>query len=232
MHLLDHRQAANPGANVYAHSLGVGVGHRKAGITKRLHSRCNAVMNERIHMARLFGGNVLLQIETLHFAGDMAGNRPVWRFRVKAGDASDARFASQGAGPSLIAVVADRADNPDPGDDYPALVWSESQLPLLKGLSAALRFFVRVDVVNRLLHGGDFFRVFVGNFGLELVFERHHKLHCIERIRAEIVHKRRFDFDFSFVDAQLFGNDFFDALFDVIHVRNPSRYKNEKRRKL
>ena len=79
-------------------------------------------MNERIHMARLFGGNVLLQIETLHFAGDMAGNRPVRRFRVKARDAGDTGLARQCIGPSLVTVVTDRADDPDPGDDYPALV--------------------------------------------------------------------------------------------------------------
>ena len=46
---------------------------------------------------------------------------------------------------------------------------------------------MRADVVDRLLDGGDLLRFLVGNLGLELLFQRHHQLDRIERVRAQIV---------------------------------------------
>ena len=50
----------------------------------------------------------------------------------------------------------------------------------------------------------------------EGLFERHRKLHDVERVRAEIVHKGRIRADFVFVDHKLLG-DHFDDLFEY-HV--------------
>src|SRR5579862_3951257 len=49
---------------------------------------------------------------------------------------------------------------------------------------------MRADVVDRLLHRGDLFRVVVGNLGFEFLFERHDELDRVERIGAEVVDER------------------------------------------
>src|SRR5512139_1908684 len=54
------------------------------------------------------------------------------------------------------------------------------------GLAAAL-----VDVVDRLLDGGDLLGVLVRDLRLELFLERHHELDGIERVGAEIVDEGR-----------------------------------------
>jgi hypothetical protein len=55
---------------------------------------------------------------------------------------------------------------------------------------ARLFFQVRADVVDRLLDCGDPFGVVIGNLGFNS-FERYDELDSIERIRAEVVDKRR-----------------------------------------
>src|SRR5688572_6763708 len=79
------------------------------------------------------------------------------------------------------------------------------------------------DVVDGLLDGGDFLRLFVGDLGLELLLERHHQLHRVERVGTEVVDERGLDLDLALVDAELLGDDFLDALFYVFH-RHPSRF--------
>ena len=54
------------------------------------------------------------------------------------------------------------------------------------------RLLVRLDVVDRLLHGGDLLGFLVGDLGLELVFERHHELHGVERVGAEVSRRTTF----------------------------------------
>ena len=71
------------------------------------------------------------------------------------------------------------------------------------------------DVVDRLLNAGDLFSFFVRDFAFEFFFEGHHQLDGVEGVSAQIIHERRFVLDFGFVYAKLFGNDFFDALFDI-----------------
>src|SRR5512147_2159750 len=50
-----------------------------------------------------------------------------------------------------------------------------------------LRLRVRLDVVDRLLDGGDLLRLFVRDLGFELFLQGHHQFHRVERIRAEVV---------------------------------------------
>ena len=73
---------------------------------------------------------------------------------------------------------------------------------------------MRVDVVDSLLHGGDLFRIFIRNLALEFLFQRHHQFNRIQGIRAQIVDERGLVLDFGLVYAELFGNDFLDALFN------------------
>jgi len=70
---------------------------------------------------------------------------------------------------------------------------------------------VRADVIDRLLHGSDLFRLFVRNFAFEFVFQRHDQFDRVQRVRAEILDERRFVLDIGFVDAELLGNDLLDA---------------------
>src|SRR5579871_1964647 len=74
------------------------------------------------------------------------------------------------------------------------------------------------DEIDRLLHGGDLLRFFVGNLGLEFLFQRHHELHGVERIGAEVIDERRFVLDLRLVHAELLGNNLLHALFDVFHA--------------
>src|SRR5688500_2776397 len=52
--------------------------------------------------------------------------------------------------------------------------------------------FPRSNEVDGLLHRRDFLGLLVGDLGLEFLFERHHELNGVQRIRAEVVHERRF----------------------------------------
>ena len=79
-------------------------------------------------------------------------------------------------------------------------------------------FKVGVDVADGLTHGGDIFSLLVRNFRLEFLFQRHDQLNGIQRIGAKVIHERGLGGDFLFLDAKLFDNDLFYALFNTAHV--------------
>src|SRR6185436_10137886 len=66
---------------------------------------------------------------------------------------------------------------------------------------------VRLDVLDGFLHAGDLFGVLVGDFDAELLFERHHELHRVERVGAEVVDERRVRRHFFLIHAQLLHDD-------------------------
>src|SRR5271169_6742801 len=68
-------------------------------------------------------------------------------------------------------------------------------------------FRVGVDVIDSVLHGADFLRFLVRNLDIEGLLEGHYQFHRVQRIGAQVVHKRSADRDFAFVHAQLFHND-------------------------
>ena len=76
-------------------------------------------------------------------------------------------------------------------------------------------------VVDRLLHGGDFFSLFVRDFHFEFVFQGHHQFHGVQGIGAQVVDEGGFDFDVCFCNAQLIIDDFLNALFDIRQVMAP-----------
>src|SRR5690349_10726961 len=76
---------------------------------------------------------------------------------------------------------------------------------------------VRLDVVDRALHGRDLLGFLVRDLALELFFERHHELDRIERVGAEIIDEGGVRADFVILDAQLFDDDLLDALFNTAH---------------
>src|SRR5678816_4624223 len=73
------------------------------------------------------------------------------------------------------------------------------------------------DVADCLAHGGDLLGVFVRDLDLELFFERHHQFDRIERISAEVIDERSVIHDLLRLDAQLFGDNRLDLLFNRAH---------------
>src|SRR6185369_9375567 len=80
-----------------------------------------------------------------------------------------------------------------------------------------------VDVVDRLLHGGDLLGLFVRDLDLELLFQGHHQLDRIQRVSAEVIDEGRVARHLLGLDAQLLGNDGFDLAFDAAHLFLSSR---------
>src|SRR5271165_1432668 len=68
-------------------------------------------------------------------------------------------------------------------------------------------FRVGVDVIDGVLDGADLLRFLVGNLDVEGLLESHHQFHRVQRIGAQVVHKRRIGGDLALVHAQLFHND-------------------------
>src|SRR5688500_9954765 len=75
------------------------------------------------------------------------------------------------------------------------------------------------DVGDRLAHGRDLLGIFVGDFDLELFFESHDQLDRIERIGAEVIDERSVIHNLLSLDAQLFGDNRLDLLFNRAHFR-------------
>src|SRR6185437_7878179 len=80
---------------------------------------------------------------------------------------------------------------------------------------------VRLDVIDRLLDGGDLLGFLVRNFGFEFLFECHHQFDRIQRVRAQVVDERGVWRDVLFLDSQLIDHDLLDALFDAAHETVP-----------
>ena len=80
-----------------------------------------------------------------------------------------------------------------------------------------LRLDVRLDVVDRLLHGGDLLGFLVRDLALEFFLEGHDQFDRVERVGAEIINELSAVGDFIFLDAQLFDDDLLDALFNGAH---------------
>ncbi|BBG30725.1 phox homology (PX) domain protein [Zymobacter palmae] len=76
---------------------------------------------------------------------------------------------------------------------------------------------VSVDVVDRFLNGSDLFSFFVRNFSVEFLFQSHYQLNGVEGISTQVFSERRVVLNFFRFNAQLFNNDFLDALFNAAH---------------
>src|ERR1051326_1154303 len=74
------------------------------------------------------------------------------------------------------------------------------------------RAAVFVKVIHGVLHGPNLLRVLVADLDVELFFERHDQFDEIERIGVQVVDEVRFWSHLIFADAQLFGDDFLQAL--------------------
>src|SRR5215470_9472238 len=80
------------------------------------------------------------------------------------------------------------------------------------------RLCVLADVVHGVLHGADLFRVLIGNFDVEGLFEGHYEFDCIEGVGSQVVHEGGAGSDLTFVHAQLLHNDLFHFFINGCHV--------------
>ena len=96
----------------------------------------------------------------------------------------------------------------------PPFGWSRAQAGSSRHYTRAprptilLRLRVPLDVLDGFLHAGDLLGVLVGNLDAELLFEGHHELDRVERVRAQVVDERGVDGDFLLVDSELLDDDF------------------------
>ena len=105
----------------------------------------------------------------------------IWQANLaesKLGDAGDAAFAGEQSLPDLLRGIAHATDQAEACDYDPA---SQTYLPAFRVLG---------DIVDRVLHGANLLGVFVGDFDVEGLFKGHDKFDGVERIGAQVVHKR------------------------------------------
>src|SRR6266571_4885628 len=82
-----------------------------------------------------------------------------------------------------------------------------------QGLSGARAcLFVALDVANDVLDGADLLRLLVRDLHVVLLLERHHQLHDVERVRAEILDEGGLRRDFLLAHAELLADDLLHLL--------------------
>ena len=110
--VLDVGQAADAGAHDHADALSVGIGDFQSGMSHCLEAGGQAVLNEQIELARFLGGQVLLDIETLHRAAEAGGEGG----NVHVLKRTDAAAASQNTFPAARHIGTQRRKHTHPGD--------------------------------------------------------------------------------------------------------------------
>src|SRR5690349_10050252 len=75
-----------------------------------------------------------------------------------------------------------------------------------------------VEVVHGVTDGAELLGVLVGDVDVELLLERHHELHRVQAVGAEVLHEAGLAGELLTLDAQLLDDDVLDLLFDVAHV--------------
>src|SRR5512132_1012896 len=74
-----------------------------------------------------------------------------------------------------------------------------------------------LDVVDGILHGENLLRGLVGYLDPEFFLERHHQLDGIQAVCPEIVDEARILDHLPILDTEMFDDDLFHPLGDVIH---------------
>src|SRR5437867_1824814 len=87
---------------------------------------------------------------------------------------------------------------------------------LLPGSS--LRLEMLVDVPDGVGHGGDLLRVLVADLEVELLFESHHQLDCVQRVGPQVLHELGLHGDLPLVHTELLDNDALDLLLYIHRI--------------
>src|SRR5215813_7507080 len=85
---------------------------------------------------------------------------------------------------------------------------------------------VLLDVGDGVFDFLDLLGGFVGDLDVESFFESHHELHCVKRIRPEIVHEGGFRSDLVGVHAELLDDDALDLIF---HAHSSSPFFSDRK---
>ncbi len=96
-------------------------------IPDRLDSRSHAIMDENVHSTRILGGKIMRNIKILNFSGYLGSKCG----SIEAGNTGNTRVSRENIVPCIGNGVTDRRNDAQPGDDYPALGQSDSNLRLL-----------------------------------------------------------------------------------------------------
>src|SRR5208337_2111187 len=86
-------------------------------------------------------------------------------------------------------------------------------------LRRAASALVSLDIGDDVLDGADLLGVLVGDFDVELLFQRHHQLDDVERVGAEVLYKRGLRSYFVGGHAQLLAYFLANLGFDVLSHR-------------
>src|SRR5271156_3512910 len=182
-------------------------------------------LNEPAGLLQLFFLEPVQRIEIADFSGDAA----IKSGGVKMSDGADTAFASQQIAPDLFGPNAATADQPNACNDNSA---AQKKLLLFEmGIASGLlaAFGVLLDVIDGVFYRGNFFGVFVGDLDAEIFLESHHQLDSVERVGAQVVHKRSGRSDFAFIHTELLDNNRFHAFFDAGHSGSSSGIGDRKR---
>src|SRR5690606_33082527 len=76
---------------------------------------------------------------------------------------------------------------------------------------------VRLDKVNGIADGLDFFGSIVRDFDVEFLFERHYQLDRVEGVSAQIINKAGGFGYFTFINAQMLNDDLLHAFGNITH---------------
>src|SRR5207302_8105619 len=219
----DGPKIANAAADIGSNIFGDLIGDFQSAVIHRLLRGGDGVMNERAHFARFFFFNVVERIKILYFTGEARG-KP---FSVEFLDIVRAASALDQRGPSDLNRVTYWRNQAEPCDDDATIQNEKSSRDRLEAIAAAGRqhrtltisyqslCFVLIDVVIRIAHTLDLFRVFVRNLDAELLFETHYQLDSVQRVGAEVVYGPGVRRHFIFVDAKFVNDDLFHFLLNL-----------------
>src|SRR5262245_25178719 len=115
---------------------------------------------------------------------------------------------------------------PQPRHDYPYLAAVCPHPPASVAVGASDRpgvLGVLLDVLDRVTHRRDLLRVLVRDLDVELLLERHHELHRVQGVGAEILDELRGRNDVVLLDTELLDDDRLDTLLDRLVARSHLR---------
>src|SRR5216117_2528732 len=75
-----------------------------------------------------------------------------------------------------------------------------------------------VEIAHRGADGAEFLRLLVRDVDVEFLLEGHDQLDRVETVRAQVFHEARVGRELVALHAQLFDDDVFDLLFELLHV--------------
>src|SRR5271163_4130483 len=213
MFALDDVESADAGADVHAGGIGDFRSDLQAGHFHGEIGGGQSELDEAPGLLQLFFLEPVERIEIADFTGDAA----VEGRGVKMSDGANAAFAGEQVAPDFFGANA-AAANQSNARNHNSTIQRELLLyGMVRRASALLALGVFLDVIHGVFYRGDFFGVFVWNFNAEIFFKSHYQLDGVERIGAQVVHKRGGGSDFAFVHTELLDDNCFHAFFDAGH---------------